>query len=74
MVTEPVVPDPLSATLPPCAVPLAATLPEAPTVTFWAATVTEPPTPDAATVVVAPEFTLPSTAADVAALIVILPP
>ena len=39
--------EPLRPTLPPCAEPLAVMPPDAPTVTVWAATVTEPPTPDA---------------------------
>lgn len=43
-VTEPVAPDPLRAMLPPWLWPLAEMAPAPPTVTSWAATVTEPPT------------------------------
>lgn len=70
-------PDPLRPTLPPWTAPLAVMLPEAPTVTSWAATVTEPPTPEVVFVVepdVALAFTWPFTDAKVVAPIAMLPP
>ena len=52
-------PKPLRPTLPPCAEPLAMILPDAPTVTVWAVTVTEPPSPEALAVLALPEVVVP---------------